>query len=193
MNLGLFYDTETSGMVNWKEPSGGENQPHIVQLAALLADTDEKKVIQSMDVIVKPDGWNISDENTEIHGITEELAMDVGIPERQALDMFLSLWDGRNRVAHNKTFDQRIIRIAIKRFSDKETEDEWGDKDSHQCTMLMAKPIMKMEPKNRFGFKPPKLEEAYRHFIGEELENAHTAIADATACMKIYFTMMEQQ
>lgn len=194
MNLGLIYDTETTGLPDWKSPSGGENQPHIVQLAALLADLDEKKVIQSMDVIVKPDGWVITDDTAEIHGITTEYAMDVGIPEEQAFDLFLSLWGGdRKRISHNRTFDQRIIRIATKRYCDEEIIDAWAEKETHDCTMLMAKPIMQLPPKGRYGYKSPKLEEAYKFFTGKDLENAHTAMADAQACMEIYFAMLERE
>jgi DNA polymerase-3 subunit epsilon len=192
MNLGLFYDTETTGLPDWKNPSEEESQPHLVQLAALLADMDEKKIIQSMDVIIKPDGWEIPDEVSEVHGITSELAEMVGIPEEQALDMFLSLWDGRDRISHNKTFDQRIIRIATKRYCDEEIIEAWADKDSHHCTMLQAKPIMQLLPMNRYGFKSPRLSEAYKFFTGNELENAHTAMADAQACLEIYFAMKER-
>ena len=192
MNLAIFYDTETTGLPDWKSPSGDDCQPHLVQLAALLVDLDDKKVIQSMDVIIKPDGWEIPDDESAVHGITTEHAEQVGIPEKLALEMFLSLWGQRMRISHNKTFDQRIIRIATKRYCDEETIDAWAEKETHQCTMLQAKPIMQMPPKNRFGYKPPKLSEAYEFFTGNELEDAHTALADTTACMDIYFAMQER-
>ena len=38
MNLALFYDTETTGLPDFKAPSEAQHQPHIVQLAALLVD-----------------------------------------------------------------------------------------------------------------------------------------------------------
>ena len=101
MNLALFYDTETTGLPDFKAPSEADHQPHIVQLAALLVDLDTRQTIQSMDVIVRPDGWTIPDEVAAVHGISTEHAAEVGIPERTAVQMFMELWSGRKRVAHN--------------------------------------------------------------------------------------------
>lgn len=185
----LIYDTETTGLPVWGEPSGDGVQPHLVQLAALLVDADTMEILETMDVIVFPDGWEIPDEVAEVHGITTEIAKEKGIPERDALEQFLALWNGCNRVAFNRTFDQRIIRIALKRYSDEDTIDRWADKDSHECAMLMAKPIMKLPPKGRYGFKNPRLEQAYEHFTGKKLENAHNALADTAACMEVYFAI----
>lgn len=186
----LFYDSETTGLPDWKSPSESETQPHIVQLGAILANVETREVIEKLDVIIKPDGWVIPDEVSNVHGITTEHALEVGIPESEALQLFTTLWAGCMRVAHNKTFDQRIIRIAMKRFKPSMV-DVWSDKDSHLCTMQMAKPVMQMEPKGRYGYKPPKLSEAYEHFTGKSLENAHTAMADAQACMEIYWALQD--
>lgn len=87
MNLALFYDTETTGLPLFKEPSEHPDQPHIVQLAACLVDLDTRKTIASMDVIVKPNGWTIPAEVSAIHGITTEHAMDVGISEAMAIEL----------------------------------------------------------------------------------------------------------
>ena len=186
MNNFIVFDTETTGLPDWKSPSGAENQPHIVQLAAHLVDADKFKILQTMDVIVKPDGWVIPDVVTEIHGISTEYASDIGVPEEVALDLFLELWRKSNtRVAHNVRFDNRIIRIATKRYCGDELIDQCYNGD-YECTGLLSTQIMKMEPKNRVGFKMPKLSEAYKHFTGIKLQNAHTAIADTNACLAIY-------
>lgn len=195
MNTILAFDTETTGLPDWKSPSDSDSQPHLVQLGALLYNADTREEIDRLDVIIKPDGWEIPEEVSKIHGITTEHALKVGIPEEEALERLLQMWRKPDttctRLAHNKTFDQRIIRIALKRYSDEETMEQWAEKDDFKCTMQMAKPIMKLGKRGRYGYKSPKLEEAYRHFTGKELENAHSAMADTTACVEVYFAMLD--
>lgn len=205
MNLALVYDTETTGLPLFKEPSEHPDQPHLVQLAASLVDLDTRATLSSIDVIVKPDGWIIPDEVATIHGITTEKAHDLGVPEDVAVDMLLSMWDGRMRIAHNESFDARILRIAIKRHIDpRDTihaippSDGWKAGRS-ECTALLTTPICQLPPTAKmraagFGkFKTPKLAEAYRHFFGRDFEGAHTAGADVAACIAVYFAVQDQR
>ena len=189
MNLVCAYDTETTGLPDWKNPSDSHHQPHLVQLAAILADEDTGKVISTLDLIIQPDGWDIPQEVADIHGITNEIANEVGVNEMDAVALFLQMVGSAKRLAHNRTFDLRIIRIATKRYFPENVQEKWAEKENHDCTMIMAKPIMQMEPKGRYGYKSPKLSEAYQHFMGKELQDAHSAIADARACLDIYFAM----
>lgn len=193
MNL-LFFDTETTGLPIWQEPSESEGQPHIVQLAALVVDKDSREVIDSMDAIIRPEGWSIPKEMTDIHGITNEIALEKGVPESVALEMFLNMWNPDIiRIAHNHSFDARIIRIATKRFIDDENiQEAWKD-GKYEDTALILKPIMQLLPKNRYGFKTPKLVEAYNYFFGKDPENMHTAMGDAKACMEIYFAIQDKK
>lgn len=180
----IVFDTETTGIPNWQTPSGGEDQPHIVQLAALQIDLESQKIIQSIDLIVKPDGWEIPQEMIDIHGITNEMAMDVGIPEKDVLEMFLQLWKGRKRIAYNTTFDNRIIRIATKRYANEEVINAWKEGD-YECAMIKSKKLM--------GVKSIKLVDAYKEFTGKELQDAHTAMGDAKACMELYFEIQDKE
>ena len=197
MKLALFYDTETQGLPNFKEPSEHPSQPHIVQLAACLVDIDTQNTIASMDVIVRPDGWVIPAEVTAIHGITTEHAMDVGVSETAALDMFLQLWSGRLRIGHNQSFDARIIRIAQMRHGfSQESQESWHGGQA-QCTQILATPIVKAPPTEKMlavgrkHFKSANLGEAYQHFMGKSLEKAHSAMADVQGCMAVYFAIQD--
>lgn len=196
MSTILFYDTETTGLPLFKEPSENPYQPHIVQLAAILVDDVSRKTISSINVIVKPDGWDIPNEVSAIHGITTEYAQEFGVNEGIALDMFLELWNKRTRIAHNESFDARIIRIAIMRHINQELADIWKDGKS-ECTQILSTPILNLPPTQKMlaaGFKKAKsanLQEAYKHFKGVCFENSHSAMADVKACAEVYFAIKD--
>lgn len=198
-NLGFFYDTETTGLPQFKEPSGHPGQPHIVQLAAALVDLDSRETVASLDLVVRPDGWIIPDEVTEVHGITTEYAMTVGVPETLALSLFLEMWAGRKRIAHNESFDARIIRIAQHRAGELEHDLERWKAGTAECTARLATPILKLPPTakmvaaNRHHHKTPKLGEAVQYFTGKPLENAHSALADVRGCIDVYFGIQDLQ
>lgn len=194
--LALFYDTETTGLPLFHEPSEDPRQPHLVQLAASLVDLDSRRVIASMDVIVRPMGWEIPAEVAAIHGITTEQAMAVGVPEPVALRMFVGLYNARKRVAHNEQFDARIIRIGLKRYDVGLDADVWKAGQS-ECTQLLSTPILKLPPTEKMRavgrnhFKSANLGEAYKHFTGSELVGAHNALVDVQACMAVYFAIQD--
>lgn len=178
----LPFDSETTGMIFWKERSGLKKQPRMVQLAALLVDSETKETLESMDVIIEPDGWIIPQEAIDIHGITNEKAHDVGIPEKEVLEMWLDMWEKCTlRIAHNTTYDNRIIRIALKRYLPKLIPDDiWKDREFYYCTLNNYKKWIG-------GKSGHTLEEAYKHFTGVELEGAHDAMVDTKACMEVYW------
>lgn len=181
----IFYDTETTGLPLWREPSEHRDQPHIVQLAAILTD-DDLNEISSLNVIVRPDGWSIPEDVAKIHGITTERALRYGIPEKLALEAFMNLWaKAAKRVAHNESFDARIVRIATMRFGDEGVQQKWDGGPSF-CTMKKAAPICNLPGSGRKGPKNPSLSEAFAHLTGANLVNAHDAMADTRACLSIY-------
>ena len=189
----LFYDTETTGLPLFSEPSEDPRQPHIVQLGAALVDLDTFAEIASVDVIVRPDGWTVPDDVAGIHGITTERAHAEGIPEREMLDRFIDMWRNCNmRVGHNVSFDDRMFRISLKRAHgpDSVLSDEFkaGPK---LCTMWETTPLCKIPGRFAGKFKWPNLSEAYAHFFGREFDGAHSARGDVDATIAVYFAIMD--
>lgn len=194
----LFFDTETTGLPLFSEPSEDPRQPHIVQLAALLVDLDSRKVHASIDLTVLHDGWVSEPKALAAHGITPEMAAAVGVHEWTALALFCQLWKRADlRIGHNEQFDARIVRIGLHRFANEihsTTSDEWKAGKA-ECTQLLSTPILKLPPTpamraaGRNHHKSANLREAYRHFIGQDLVDAHSAFADAKACMDVYFAI----
>jgi DNA polymerase-3 subunit epsilon len=197
--LAFFYDFETTGLPLFKEPSEDPRQPHIVQAAGILVDLADKKIVASLDLTCKPDGWEIPDEVAAIHGITTAKAMECGISESLVVSALHEMSKAATvRVGHNESFDARIMRIALMRHSTAEVADQWKEGVAH-CTaslsteIVQCPPTEKMLAVGRKHFKKPTLTEAYKHFTGKDLENAHSAMADAVACMEIYFLITTKE
>ena len=109
----LIFDTETTGIPNYKLPVNHPSQPYIVQLAALLCDDDARTLAQ-LNVIIRSDMTNrftIPPELAKIHGISQELSDQAGVKWDNALTLFNDLYDNCDMlVAHNIDFDLRMLR-----------------------------------------------------------------------------------
>lgn len=173
-----FFDCETTGKADFKSPPEAEHQPKVVQLAALLSD--EKGVeIASLSLIVKPAGFSIPQEASSIHGITTEIGMAKGVPRIHALLAFASLAKiAKVHCCHNSDFDTFILRGECERLSVNFPKRETF------CTMKAMTDVCKLP--GPYGFKWPKLQEAYRHAFGKDFEGAHDALSDVRACKEIY-------
>lgn len=188
----LCFDTETTGLPDWSKPSDAAHQPHLVQLAMILLD-DELAERASVSLIIKPDGWTIPDDIAQIHGITTEMATRLGVEEKMATRLYMSLLygTGAEAIAHNVDFDLRIMRIAMLRAGFDKT---WQDarKPKSFCTMKTALPIVNLPPTAKMvaaGFnkpKQPKLSECIEFFFSEKLEGAHDALVDVRACLRVF-------
>lgn len=182
----LVFDTETTGMYNFKAPHTDSSQPHIVQLAACLVDKGAN-VRGSMNMIVRPPIL-IPEGASNIHGITDDIAGRYGLPLTEALNTFWMLQEkAETLVAHNVNFDRRVLRSAFHRAGLNNFLASFEKCDTF-CTMEATTPVLKL-PGYRGRFKWPKLAEAYRYFFDEELEGAHDAMIDVMACRDVFFAL----
>lgn len=198
-DLICVFDTETTGLPAFKLPSDDPSQPHIVDICAQLY-TPQGELLDTFEAMIKPDGWFIPEDVAAIHGITHERALVEGIPEVDALLGFLGIWRQAGlRVAHNVSFDDRIVRIGLMRFFGEEIADDFKAGPNY-CTCQNSKNLVQCPPTERmiaagFGkqFKNPTVAEALLHFTGEELVGGHRARPDTEACARIYFAMQTLQ
>lgn len=187
----LFIDTETSGLADFNLRARDPAQPHIVQLAAVLAN-DNGSSFEEHNVIIKPDGWDIPKEASDVHGITNEIAQ-IGITEKLAAEILVAMMRKANLlVAHNLSFDKFIARIAMRRFDLITDEDDtWWKGLPTFCTMREMTNICQIPGKYAGKFKWPNLQEAHQHAFGKPFDGAHDAMADLLACKAIYFWLKE--
>ena len=206
----LVFDTETTGKPEYGQPSESDIQPHIDQIGAEVWDLDGEEIVDSLDVIVKPDGWIIPDEAIAVHGITNEYALEHGIPEKDAIQRLLDIraLSDNFRVGHNVNFDDRIIRIGLKRFFDDLSAEDGNQPSDHWkagekfCTMHTIQKAIKFAylptidtivPGAKKG-KPPKLEEAYRLMFPNSgsMKMAHNGREDARHTRETYVEIMKR-
>lgn len=183
----LFTDTETTGFVDLKKPPSDPKQPYVVQLAAILT-TDEGETIDELDMIVKPEGWEVPVEASNVHGITTEIALSKGLHKGLVLNAYIALHDKAYiTVAHNADFDRMVMKAFIFRCGSTTLL-----KPMH-CTMRMCRDIIKIPPTPKMRaagymqYKNPSLTESYKFFFHKNFEGAHNALNDVRATKEVYF------
>lgn len=191
----LFFDTETTGLIDFNSNLSAPHQPRVTQLSAILTN-EEGQHLAEMNVRIKPDGWTVPEEITALNGTTTELCEREGIPMLQALAMFNAMKAAcKARVAHNISFDKQMLAREALAYAVEHNSDGLQS----LCTMQMSKPICQLPPSDKMmaagirGFKSPNLQEAHVHFFGEKFEGAHDALADVRACKAIFFKMKERE
>lgn len=185
----LFFDTETTGLPDKRSPVTAKHQPHVVQLAAILTEDDGTERA-SINLIVNP-GVAIPKGASDVHGITDEVAAKYGVLPKIVAYAFRSMVARADLVvAHNIEFDLFLMEALFARLEMSSMEG-----CEHFCTMAATTPILNLPPTERMlaaGFnkpKPPKLEEAYRHFFSQDLVGAHDALVDVRACRDVFFAV----
>ncbi|MBK8193809.1 MAG: 3'-5' exonuclease [Lewinellaceae bacterium] len=185
----LFFDTETTGLpLSWNAPaSNTSNWPRMVQLACLLTDPDGI-IIEQRNFIIKPEGYTIPSEASNIHGITTERANREGLDLNASLSDFSSLLvRATHLVAHNMEFDEKIVGAEFHR---KFGADPLPSKAKF-CTMKNPQVIEHCSiPPFRYGsYKWPKLSELHKKLFGVDFDEAHDASVDIKATAKCFFEL----
>lgn len=185
----LFFDTETTGLPkNWKAPiTDLDNWPRLVQLAYLIYDF-RGNLIYSCNEIVKPNGFTIPKEASNVHGITTEKAIQRGSDINDVFELFnIHLKRSKVIVAHNMAYDEKIIGSELIRLG---IENLIDDKEKI-CTMESTVDLCKIE--GPYGFKWPKLEELHRFLFKCDFEGAHDALADIQATAKCFWELRKMK
>lgn len=178
------FDTETTGLFNFKIPADAPGQPRLVHAHFILTDSDGNAV-SAQDFIVHPDEtWteedfgNLEAAAKAAHGLTAEIlrakkAAGATVPLSTVLDYWENLLDrGEIPVAFNSQYDTKVLRAELRRAG----RDDRFDATPNICVMWG---LADAAGTNRMNLAKSL------DLIGETLENAHTADADSEGARKI--------
>jgi DNA polymerase-3 subunit epsilon len=186
----LVFDTETTGLPNFKAPADDPSQPHICQLAFVLLDKSFEEVACFKSLRKLHDGVVMDEGAQKAHGLTIEQCNVNGLPISSLLDVFEAFYrQSEFRVAHNLAFDSKLLNIENTRYG--KYYYDWKNQQTNICTMLVSTPICKVPHPTRAGNKWPKLQEAYEFFYGEQFSGAHDALVDVRATAKVLRKLAE--
>lgn len=188
----LIFDTETTGLPkDWNKPfTDVDNWPRMVQIAWQLHD-DMGQLLEHVDYLIQPDGYDIPYDAEKVHGISTALAKEEGVPLNQALEHLIkALSQAKFAVGQNLNFDINIVGAELVRAG-----------MSHQpltdmpildtCTETTAE-LIKL-PGGRGGrFKLPNLTELHQYLFGVPFAEAHNATADVEATTRCFFELLRR-
>ena len=116
----IVIDTETTGLIPKGVASSDISKcPHIMQLSYMVCSTDDFKIKEDYDAIIRlNDGVDISERSIEIHKITREKSRVAGVSIIVALynlKRAINRYDVKLIVGHNISFDAQMIDIECRR------------------------------------------------------------------------------
>ena len=163
----LIFDTETTGLPKTRAKAihGPNVWPHIVSISWLVLESDTNEILTQKSYIVKPNGWTIPADSVAIHGITNEIAEERGVPLSDAIGDFMAT-PRDIVVAHNLDFDENVFVNAMT--WDLGIQCFYGFDSPKYCSMVLSADICRLPSKFGRGYKPPKLSELYEHVFRQK-------------------------
>lgn len=189
----LFFDTETTGLVNHKLPASDPSQPYLLQLGLLLAKRRDDFSYQSLfeygALVCLPIEASIHPKAQAVHGISKDLIELYGEFPEDMLNLFLNKQlDADLVVAHNASFAKKVLEAVACRLGF--IEELFPDEPF--CTMLSTTELCKLP--GRWG-KPkwPELQELHKFLFGVGFEGAHDALTDVRATARCFFELQRRE
>lgn len=178
----LFVDLETNGFPQrevFGYPSYQDltaySTSRVVQISCLLCSASDLTVARHQTMTIKSDSFPI--DNHQIHGITLDQSLKLGIPFSQAIKELNPFFrQAKYFVAHNAAFDFNVLRSELHRYGLAEEQALLGSMSVY-CTMHKTKNIVSSIDKTG-KLKNPNLKELYKYATGKDLVNHHNAAND---------------
>jgi len=184
----IVFDTETTGLPkNYNAPlSDLDNWPRMVQIAWQIYNKDGVLLEEKM-FIVKPEGYTIPKEASDVHGITTERAIAEGHDLEATLNEFRSgMLKAEYLVAHNISFDEKIVGAEFIRKKISPLAKKLERLDTMTSSTNYCKLPNRRDPSK---FKFPNLTELHKKLFNIGFDGAHDALADVSACARCLFEL----
>ena len=194
------FDTETTGLPKKRNanPLNHELFPHVVQLSWVIYDDVKDTIDKIQDHIIKlPEGVEIPEICTKIHGITNEISQEKGEDINDVLRLFTADWLSCHiLVAHNLKFDNSVLQAEYCR--NKSINWLGRHRKIEYCTM--KKGLLwtnfwlpsKFKPDQNYQ-KPPKLMELHQELFGTIPKNLHNSLIDVFVTFRCLHQMIYER
>ena len=204
----LVFDTETTGLPKTKiiNPDTLDKWPYVVQMSFIIYDSSLNDIIESKDYIIKiPESVIITEEISNINGITNQISKEKGIKINEVLnEFFYFLRNVDTLVGHNIEFDINMLRIELLRLinygSMPELQRKYYKHDLHllthfknvSCTLKDSVELCNIHSINKFGkpfLKYPKLIELHNKLFNTSPSHLHNSFNDILVTLRCYMKL----
>jgi DNA polymerase-3 subunit alpha len=148
----LVFDTETTGLPQFTKYRGYfdpkdvkfYDRSRILSISWILIDDKTLEESEPQTYYIKPDNFTISPESILIHGITEEIANERGVPISIVFDAMKRVMpDVTHIIAHNISFDVNVLASECYRYGQNALATQLRHKQRY-CTMAEGKKILRL-------------------------------------------------
>lgn len=179
----FIFDTETTGLFKFfhkahTKPEQMKPYPWTIELFGHTV-TDDGTVHGEVEFFAKP-GVKLEPIITKITGLTDEILVDEAKFEANADRVLERLADSEAIVAHNLSYDLRMLEVDFKRI---------GRWDECEAAIAKLRKICTIEQSEHyFGYRL-NLTKLHEYLFKETFEGAHRARSDVNALTRCYLEM----
>lgn len=182
----LICDVESSGLFSYDQPADAPGQPRIAQIG-LIHVRHDFSIEAEHEFLIRPEGWEMSDEAAQVTGLTTRFLKENGGPIAEALALYNAGVDARRVVVgFNVDYDLKCMRAENRRAG----LDDRYLLTRKMCLMRGSREIVGARDV-RGNVKIPKLQEACAFFAIEQ-PKAHSALADAHSAYQLMLKLVER-
>lgn len=195
----LAFDTETSGLPDWKKPLEHDAQPFVLEFGFIFAEDRRPLMKGSVYVNWFPFDVQIHPKAAEANGLTTTFLEQVGVTPRAVFNLIgQMLAKAETIVGHNLDFDVMMLRIMAAKLERLEALDSVLQGKGRFCTQKQGTSVTRIPKRdgdhrsyNDSPWKYPKLTELHEFLFKQPFADAHTALADTEACWACYWGIQD--